>query len=125
MHWQKSPPELVEHFAAVTDQLLADPAVERRQMFGYPACFVGGHMFTGLHQDRWVVRLDDRGMAELAGAGGSAFEPMPGRPMRGFVTLPEAIVADEDTLTAWLERALEHARRLPPKVAKATKAPRR
>lgn len=121
MPWSKSPPTLVERFAETTDALLADPAVERRKMFGYPACFVGGHMFTGLHQDRWVVRLDEAGLSELTAAGGESFEPMPGRPMRGFAVLPEAVVADEMALGTWLERALSHARGLPPKPSKAAR----
>lgn len=119
MAWVKSPPHLVERFGEVTDALLADPTIERRQMFGYPACFVAGHMFTGLHEDRWVVRLDERGMSELMDAGGSRFEPMPGRPMHGFVVLPETIRADDDVLARWLDRALASARSLPPKAAKS------
>ena len=50
--WAKAPPDLVERFDTGTGWLLAEPGVERRQMFGYPACFVGGNMFTSLHQDR-------------------------------------------------------------------------
>ncbi|MGH2358206.1 MAG: TfoX/Sxy family protein [Candidatus Limnocylindria bacterium] len=118
MQWLKSPPFLVERFSDATDVLLADPTVERRKMFGYPACFVGGHMFTGLHQDRWVVRLDEAGMAELTAAGGTDFEPMPGRPMRGFVVLPEAVRSNDVALAGWLDRALAHARSMPPKPGK-------
>jgi TfoX/Sxy family transcriptional regulator of competence genes len=117
MH-SKSPPELVDRFATLTDPLLADPDVERRKMFGYPACFVGGHMFTGLHGDRWIVRLDESSIVELTAAGGTGFEPMAGRPMRGFVVLPPL---DDAALGAWLDRALQHARSLPPKPAKPSR----
>jgi TfoX/Sxy family transcriptional regulator of competence genes len=118
--WQKAPAELVERFReAVTDL----PA-QQRQMFGYPAAFVNGHMFTGLHEDRWVVRLPEADGAELLGEPGARpFEPMPGRPMKGFVVLPPQVVAEPERARAWVERALAHALSLPPKEPKArTKA---
>ena len=48
----KSPPELVERFRTVLD---GHPEAERKQMFGYPAAFVGGNLATGLFADRWMV----------------------------------------------------------------------
>ena len=118
----KSPPELVERFRAVTGEL---PGVEPRQMFGYPAVFVGGNLVTSLHESRWIVRLPDDDQAELRALPGTApFEPMPGRPMRGYSALSSEIVADEEALRHWVERALAHGRSLPPKAAKAkAKAP--
>jgi TfoX/Sxy family transcriptional regulator of competence genes len=120
--WQKSSPELVEQFEAATTRLLAEPGVERRQMFGYPACFVGGNMFTGLHQQRWVVRLAEADREALAAAGGTAFEPMPGRPMTGFLVLPASLSAG-DAIVPWLERALAFGRSLPAKTPKVAKVP--
>ena len=52
--WRKSPGDLVALFYGA---LLDDPRVERRQMFGYPCAFVGGNLFTGLHQESVIVRL--------------------------------------------------------------------
>jgi hypothetical protein len=124
--WQKSPGELVERFDAATAWLVAEPGVERRPMFGYPACFVGGNMITGLHQQRWVVRLAQPDLAALTAEGGTPFEPMPGRAMGGFLVLPEPLTAPE-AVRPWLERALAHGRSMPAKVRKAAKpnAPRR
>jgi len=45
---KKSPPELVERFAAA---LPAHPDLVRKPMFGYPAAFVHGNMVCGLFQD--------------------------------------------------------------------------
>jgi hypothetical protein len=42
---------------------------QRRQMFGYPAAFVNGHLFAGLHQSNLVCIPDTR--------------PAPVRPARG------------------------------------------
>ena len=111
-----SPPALVERFTTVTDRLLdGAPDATRRKMFGYPACFAGGHLFTSLHEDRWIVRLPEPELTALAALGGSAFEPMPGRPMRGYLAMPASILADEPELDRWLDRALAHVRSLPPK----------
>ena len=109
----KSPPELVARFRAITGAL---PDVEPRQMFGYPALFVGGNLVTGLHQSAWFVRLPQAQQAELLGVPGSGpFEPMPGRAMGGYIVMAPSIVADDDALRAWLDRAITFGRTLPPK----------
>jgi hypothetical protein len=108
-----SPPELVARFGQVLERF---PELEQRKMFGYPAAFVAaGHMATGLHGSSWLVRLAESDLDELRGLGGADFEPMPGRPMRGFLTLPREIVADDEALAGWIERARAHAASLPPK----------
>ena len=93
--WKKAPPELVALFDAV---LSAEPRAERRAMFGYPAAFVNGNMVTGLHQDDWMVRLAEPDRAELIAMGGRTFEPMPGRPMREYVVLPQAVLRERRAL---------------------------
>lgn len=111
--FSKSPPELVERFDAITSDIAG---TERRQMFGYPALFVGGYHVTGLHQSTWVVRLAEADREELlAIPGSSAFEPMPGRAMGGYVVLPPAITTDDEAVRGWVERAIEYGRSLPPK----------
>ena len=88
MHWEKSPADLTERFAAVTDR---HPDIARRKMFGEIAGFVNGNMVTGLHSGRWFVRLTGDAKAEaLALPGAGPFEPMPGRPMGDYVVLPPA-----------------------------------
>ena len=111
--WSKSPPELVAHFEAT---ISAVPGASLRKMFGYPAAFASnGYMYTGLHQDRWVIRLPDDARAELAAAGGTPFEVMPGRPMREYLVLPATVVGDPAILMPWLERSLAYTAGLPPK----------
>jgi TfoX/Sxy family transcriptional regulator of competence genes len=111
--WKKSPVELVEAFGAVVAR---HPELVARKMFGYPAAFVGGHMTTALHEDRWIVRLPEDARAELLGIAGAApFEPMPGRAMKEYVVVPASVLADPPALAGWVERAIAHARTLPPK----------
>lgn len=110
---KKSPPALVERFAAV---LARYPGAQQRQMFGYPAAFVGGNMATSLFQDRWVVRLGDVEREQLMKLDGSGpFEPMPGRPMKGFAVLPSSMMEDDRKLAGWIERAIAHAASMPRK----------
>jgi hypothetical protein len=110
--WKKSPPELVAAFATCVH---GHPELATRQMFGYPAAFLGGHMTTSLHQDHWIVRLAEADCAALRELGGGDFEPMPGRPMRGYLTLPASIIADTAALDGWIARAIANVRTLAPK----------
>ena len=111
--WRKSDPERVTQFHDTVEGI---EDLEVRKMFGYPAAFAAnGHMFTGLHQDRWVIRLPDEARAELASAGGAPFEPMPGRPMREYLVIPGSILADADALAGWLERSRTYTEGLPAK----------
>lgn len=110
--FDKSPSALVDRFSTVMDGY---PEAERRKMFGYPAAFVGGNMATGLFADQWVVRLPDAEIEPAKAAGAAAFEPMPGKPMKAFVSIPAADIADDAAIKAWVERGLAHARSMPTK----------
>jgi len=110
--FDKSPQELIERFGAVLDGY---PEAQRKKMFGYPAAFVGGNMATGLFADQWVVRLPDDEIEPAKAGGASAFEPMPGKPMKAFVVVPADDVTDDAAINAWVERGLALARSMPPK----------
>jgi hypothetical protein len=113
--FQKSSPELVERFnAAVGRAGRAD--VTRRQMFGYPCAWIGGNMATGLFAESWWVRLaPDRLAAVLESGQASTFEVMPGRSMKGYAVMPEAVVNDDAALDRWLAEGFEYTASLPPK----------
>ncbi len=114
--WTKSPPALVARLDAL---LCHAPAAERRQMFGYPCAFLQGNMFTGLFQESMLFRLSPADKAEFLKLPGAAlFEPIKGRVMSEYVTVPEAMLADETALTSWLSRSLAYAGSLPPKQKK-------
>jgi TfoX/Sxy family transcriptional regulator of competence genes len=101
-----------------------DPAVTARQMFGNPAAFVNGNLFTGLFGDDLFVRVSDDEGARLRAAGGSDFAPMPGRPMKGYTTLPSGWAADTENTRRWIAISLEWSRTLPAKSARAKPARR-
>jgi TfoX/Sxy family transcriptional regulator of competence genes len=120
MAWVKAPQSLVDLFG---ESLPDDPVVEQRKMFGYPAIFVRGNMCAGVFQDRVFARLSPSDRAALPG-GGADFEPMPGRPMKGYVLIPDEVMADEEALTAAIAKAVAFTATLPAKEKKAKAAKR-
>lgn len=91
-----------------------DARVTVRSMFGSLAAFAGDQMFMGLFGDDLFVRLDEDGRQEVLATGGGPLEPMPGRPMREYVTLPDWRTRPE-LVESWAGRALAYAASLPPK----------
>ena len=113
--FSKPPAELVERFGAAIDRA-ARPDITRRPMFGHPCAWVGGNMATGLFASNWWVRLPpDRLAAVLASGEATTFEVMPGRAMKGYAVMPDAVLADEAQLDAWIAEALDYTATLPPK----------
>ncbi len=108
----KSPPALVERFGSILERY---PDAQQKKMFGYPAAFIGGNMATGLFADHWVVRLPAAEIDAARSAGAGPFEPMAGKPMKGFVVIPPDDVADDARIGEWVERGLATARAMPAK----------
>lgn len=115
--WAKPDPELVDRFH---EALPEHPAAERRKMFGYPACFVNGHFFAGLHQQNIVVRLPgdirDR-FGDLAAAEGFDARGT-GRPMKDWYVIPAEVRDDPARLTNLLDGTFAEVLQLPPKEPK-------
>ncbi len=110
----KMPKTTDEDKAAFRALVPDDERVRIKPMFGSLAAFAGDQMFMGTLGGEIMIRLgeDDR-QAALA-AGSSVFEPMPGRPMREYVTVPgwrdnPARVGELATLS------MDYALSLPPK----------
>ena len=111
----KSSPEIVERFNAVLDRHAA-PDMLIKPMFGYRCAWVKGNMATGLFADEWWVRVsepDRDALLELPGA--HPFEPMPGRSMGRYVVMPPDVAGDDAGVDAWLTKAIEFTRTVPPK----------
>ena len=117
VEFKKSPQKLIDAFEAA---MPGAPAV-KRQMFGYPCGFVNGNMFIGLFADSIFVRLPEDSRAELMSIGGAPFEPMPGRPMRDYVVIPNTILAKPAELKTWAGKSLRYGGSLPAKKKKPAK----
>jgi len=109
----KAPEEMVRLFG---DALKDFPMATTRKMFGYPAAFVNGNMFTGLFQEEMFLRLSDEDRAAIRKEYGTPlFEPIPGRPMRNYVLVPHYILKSPRLLRTWVTKGMEYAKSLPPK----------
>lgn len=115
--FEPAPEEMVHTF----DGAMKDfPMATQRKMFGYPAAFVNGNMFAGLFQDAMFLRLSDEDRAAFRSEyGARLFEPMPGRPMRGYVLVPRFVLKSPKQLNAWVRKAMEFTGSLPPKASRS------
>lgn len=120
MDWEKASHELEEILGQTAEPFAL---VEKRKMFGGLCLFLNGYMFAGVHGRKIVLRLgeDDRTVAQNE-SGALPFEPMPGRVMREYVVVPEAVWSDPESFEQWLRRSVEFVGSLPPKVPKPKKA---
>jgi TfoX/Sxy family transcriptional regulator of competence genes len=91
-----------------------DERVTVKPMFGAVAAFTNGWMFMGLFAQELFVRLNDEDTATVTRAGGGLLEPVPGKPMKGYITIPEWR-EDPESVRAWGHKSLEHTLTLSPK----------
>lgn len=92
-----------------------------RKMFGYPACFVHGNMYMGLHELGFVFKLREGDREAALREGAMPFAPMAGRVMKEFVVWNDTTLPAEPELKLWVSRAYEYAASLPAKEAKPRK----
>ena len=119
MKWKKVSPEMNRF---LDDNMSAFPA-DRRPMFGASTYFANGNMFAGIHEDRIILRLSEADRREITSLYDDVtpFEPMPGRFMKEYVTLPESVYGQPDVLKKWLSRSHQYALSLKPKTPSARK----
>jgi len=116
MKWRKAPDEL----KATLDLAMRGIDAEKRMMFGFPVYFINANMFIGLFEDRLFIRLSEelREATERRTGALKHLEPMPGRPMKDYVVLPESLYSKEKEFRALISAAADHMRSLPAKVKK-------
>ncbi len=113
MEWKKAPAELVDF---INDKM-KDKNCDYKKMFGYPAYFFNGNMFVGVHGDKLFMRLSEADMVEVMSdcKDVAAFEPMPGRAMKGYIILPKTIYSDDKLFAEYLDKSINYVSSLPPK----------
>ena len=122
MDWEKPSTEL----SRILDEA-AEPfaVIERRKMFGCPAFYINGNMFAGVYGQQLFLRLPPEARATLVTElEAKPFEPMPGRPMKEYVAMPEAIWSDMAAMDEWMRRSVEFVAAMPPKQPKPKKGPK-
>lgn len=115
MPWEKVPHE---HETWLAWMVAGVPDAEKRKMFGCPAYFINGNMFTGAHECNYILRLPPADQEEILQHPAVVhFMPM-GRPMREYVLIPSSAVENEAWFSGWLQRSAAYARTLPAPVKK-------
>ena len=92
-----------------------DPGVDERKMFGGIAFLIDGNMFVGIADDELMVRVGPDSWKEALAHPHAREMDFTGKPMRGYVFVDAAGIAEDDDLRAWVERGLAFAGTLPPK----------
>jgi TfoX/Sxy family transcriptional regulator of competence genes len=88
-------------------------------MFSYRCAFRNGNMFIGLHEAGLVLRLDSPDREDFrTKTGATEFEPMPGRKMREYSVVPQAILDSPAKLKPWALKSFAYASTLPAKQPK-------
>jgi hypothetical protein len=73
-------------------------------------------MFARLHQDAFILRLPEAARVQLCkDNGASIWSPTPGRLIREYVVLAQAMPSDRDALRALVSASIEYAASLPRK----------
>lgn len=106
--------ELAERIRDLLGPVL--PETVEKKMFGGLAFLVGGNMAVAASgKGGLMVRVDPDQAEGLVDGKQVAPMVMGGRPMRNWLRVDSALVADDDVLEQWIQRGLAYARSLPPK----------
>ncbi|MGH8632482.1 MAG: TfoX/Sxy family protein [Burkholderiales bacterium] len=105
-----------EALAARARKRLARRAgISEKKMFGGLAFLLNGNMCCGVHKQELIVRLDPGKMAAALAEPHTRVFDLSGRPMKGWILVKPAGVADDETLASWLRLAADYAASLPRK----------
>jgi TfoX/Sxy family transcriptional regulator of competence genes len=97
------------------DELAGAGGLSEMRMFGGLAFLVDGNMCVGVSGDELIARVGpDATEAALKRPGSRLFD-LPGRPMKGWITVEPDALEDDEALAGWVGSALAFVRTLPPK----------
>lgn len=119
MEWKKPSQQLIKFLI----EQMETHAAQKKTMFGSTVYFANDNMFIGVHEDHIFLRLPEPGRKELLSAypGAAQFEPIKGRPMREYMTIPPELYEDREAFNKWIERSMDFVMSIPAKVKKAKK----
>lgn len=96
--------------------LAEDGGVDERRMFGGVAFLLNGNMAVAASgRGGLMVRVPPEQTDRFADRAHAAPMTMSGRPVRGWVRIPEDGVRTTRQLTRWVRVGTDYARQLPPK----------
>ena len=91
-------------------------SISEKRMFGGTCFFVSGNMIAGVSKaGELMVRVGPKRYESLLEHPDASEMDFTGRPMRGFVSVSNNGIADEEGLKYWIDLGLKYARSLPAK----------
>ncbi|MGH7404403.1 MAG: TfoX/Sxy family protein [Candidatus Methylomirabilales bacterium] len=102
--------------ARVRKRLGQRKGLAEKRMFGGLAFLLNGNMRVGVHGGELIVRLEpEQTDRALADPHTRVFDLSGGRPMKGWILVKPAGVADEASLRRWIGTGVAYATALPKK----------
>ena len=98
------------------------PGVTEKKMFGGLAFLLDGRMVVGIIDRTLMARVGPDRHADALALPHVRPMDFTGRPMKGYVYVDPAGIAEDHELAAWLSACLGHVERLPPKRSKASRS---
>ncbi len=89
--------------------------VVEKPMFGGIGFMVRGNLACGVHKDELIVRLSDQDFRAALEKPHVRIFNLTGRPMKGWLMISSGGYTSTKSLKGWIDKALDHARSLPPK----------
>lgn len=99
----------------VRERMAGEPGLSEKKMFGGIGFMIHGNMACGVSGDALMLRVGKEGHDAARALPHTREFDVTGRPMRGWITVEPAGLADDGALAAWVQRGIDVARALPPK----------
>jgi len=100
---------------SVRKQLGRQEGLTERKMFGGLAFLINGNMSVGVHVGELIVRIAPEATDAALKEPGTRIFDITGRPMKGWLLVGGAGVADHESLAKWIRRGADYASSLPKK----------
>lgn len=95
----------------VLEQLRSAGSVTSRSMFGGFGLYMDGIFFALIADDVLYFKVDDSNRPDFEAAGSGPFRPYEDERTMQYFEVPADVLEDRSTLTTWVLRAVDVARR--------------
>lgn len=99
----------------IRKQLPGQKALAEKKMFGGLAFLLNGNMCCGVHRSELIVRLEPSQTDAALSVPHTRIFDLSGRPMKGWILVEPAGLADDAALAKWLSLGTKYAASLPKK----------
>ncbi len=99
----------------IRDQLMNQPSVVEKKMFGGVGFMLHGNMACGVNKEDLIVRVGPDNYEDSVARPNTRPFDFTGRPMKGWVMVGAEGYETDDALASWVNQGVEFALSLPPK----------